>query len=650
MGHFWSRSPLFLFAAVCLAAAPLRAADPITEEATGIYQANWERGNFKSAMEGADQGKFSWFGWTCMNAELMMYQVTGEKVHIDRVLDWGERFMANRSDRRGLRDDYRGRIVKSWVGNDYTFGLNYAEGSSTGLLCHPMAEAVYWVYADESLRAEYGERAAVLLREVIDTMEEFDADFRDGPGVGEGHYYNQYNDVTYGQPQEPLNLQNAIGRTLVDLYLVTGEEKYRQRAEKLARFMKNLMRPVEDHVVWPYSTYRLRYESDHVEDFSHAGLNVMFAFECYRAGIVFNEEDMRRMANTLKWMYRGPEVGYADRLNGEGTERSLGVSSRWLVLGFFDERVRRNELEHLRHLAENYGASRSVAAAATLAYSGTAFNKLRPLNIKPVPPRSEPRELEPLFVAAGAGDVSALRALVDGGATLREADAWGRTALHHAAEAGHDEAVRFLLGAGADIERRDKRLYTAMHAAAEAGRTRVVATLIESGAPLDAVELFNRSALHLAANQGHADTVAALLAAGADFKLESTGGSPIHGAAIGGHLAVVGLLLDAGEEINRLDPRYQATPLYLAATYSRPEVAAYLLDRGADLTLKMKHGRSPMDIAVIHGDVAMARLLVEHGADPLAVDRFGMPLPQRAELDGHAELAAVLRSYHPATP
>jgi ankyrin repeat protein len=56
----------------------------------------------------------------------------------------------------------------------------------------------------------------------------------------------------------------------------------------------------------------------------------------------------------------------------------------------------------------------------------------------------------------------------------------------------------------------------------------------------------------------------------------------LHEMAFRDELPKARLLLDHGAEINAIDDEYQSTPLGYAAHFGRPEVVAFLLERGAD--------------------------------------------------------------------
>lgn len=65
-------------------------------------------------------------------------------------------------------------------------------------------------------------------------------------------------------------------------------------------------------------------------------------------------------------------------------------------------------------------------------------------------------ETECLHRAASAGDMEAMRALLDAGFPINAFNDLGHTPLHCAAMRGHIEAVRYLIKAGADINAHDE--------------------------------------------------------------------------------------------------------------------------------------------------------------------------------------------------
>ena len=107
-----------------------------------------------------------------------------------------------------------------------------------------------------------------------------------------------------------------------------------------------------------------------------------------------------------------------------------------------------------------------------------------------------------LVMAARAGSVGALRALIDLGADVDAVTDDGATALMVAAQNGHSECVRLLIEARADVNARTEvHAATALHLACREGHISCARQLAEAGAALNDVvktsELFANGATAL---------------------------------------------------------------------------------------------------------------------------------------------------------
>ena len=85
---------------------------------------------------------------------------------------------------------------------------------------------------------------------------------------------------------------------------------------------------------------------------------------------------------------------------------------------------------------------------------------------------------------------------------------------------------------------------------------------------------------------------------------EAEGGNPLHVAASEGHVLTAHILVQAGAELDALDDE-QNTPLMLACHYGQGEVVKYLLQAGADMTLKV--------IMLLNVDTSKSHLVVGAG-------------------------------------
>jgi ankyrin repeat protein len=277
----------------------------------------------------------------------------------------------------------------------------------------------------------------------------------------------------------------------------------------------------------------------------------------------------------------------------------------------------------------------------------------------------------PLVLAATNGSSEAIDLLLRAGADPNNALPDGQTPLMTAARTGNAAAVATLLRAGADPNVHERRLgETALIWAAAENHGRVVAALAEYGAEVDSPSNatdFSRfsfgdgivalmmtlprgrwTAAMYAARQGALDASRALVDAGADLNLTDPEGTTALMLAINNAHYDVASFLAAHADPNVADVTGM-TALYAVVNMStlgdlpgRPapkptgregplDVARTLLARGANANARLGapilmrqhsagdaalgNGATPFLRAAKTGDLAMMRLLADHGAD-----------------------------------
>jgi hypothetical protein len=171
--------------------------------------------------------------------------------------------------------------------------------------------------------------------------------------------------------------------------------------------------------------------------------------------------------------------------------------------------------------------------------------------------------------------VPLVEVLVDHGASVepRGSGDWS-SPLMTALAFGFRDAAEALVRRGARVE--------TLAAAAGLGRLSEAGRLLASATPDD-----RHRALALAAQLGHADVLRLLLDAGEDPNRYNPKGNhahatPLHQAVWNGHEQVVRLLVERGARLDIRDTIYQATPLGWAEYGGRAGMAAYLRSRQTD--------------------------------------------------------------------
>jgi ankyrin repeat protein len=211
------------------------------------------------------------------------------------------------------------------------------------------------------------------------------------------------------------------------------------------------------------------------------------------------------------------------------------------------------------------------------------------------------------FAAVGAGDVAAVRTLLDAEPALANAkNEQGQSAVLASIYNGRTEVRDLLIARGAELE---------LNEAAAAGQLDRVKHLVDANSDLarsfspDGFPVFA-----LACAFGHLPVAMYLFEMGALVDAVATNGTgynALTGAVAGGRADVVDWLLQNGAEANY---RYGSgfTPLLTAAANGHLEIVKMLLLHGADVQAKTNDGKSAAAIADERKHPEVAEFLRNH--------------------------------------
>jgi ankyrin repeat protein len=256
---------------------------------------------------------------------------------------------------------------------------------------------------------------------------------------------------------------------------------------------------------------------------------------------------------------------------------------------------------------------------------------------------SSVQQYDSLLAAAEAGDHAAALAFLKTGADVNARGPDGATALLWASYNGDVDLVKRLVTAGADVNATNDFGAFALSEAAMTGSAPIIEALLKGGAKVDATNKEGETALLEAARSGHVDAAKELLKAGADINVtEQWGGqSPLMWAAAQSQPEMVKFLIAGGANVNARgavrdwqrrvikEPRPKDmnqggfTPLLYAAREGCLECVRELVAGGVDLNLPDPHRDTPLNMALMNVHFDVAAYLVEAGADIDKWDLYG---------------------------
>ncbi|KAH7676866.1 26S proteasome regulatory complex subunit PSMD10 protein [Dioscorea alata] len=270
-------------------------------------------------------------------------------------------------------------------------------------------------------------------------------------------------------------------------------------------------------------------------------------------------------------------------------------------------------------------------------------------------------DLSSLLLAAAGSRPHILSALISAGADVNFLAPDGKPPITLAVLSGCPDSVSTLLSAGA------KPNPDLIHAAAASGFAEIVTILVSAGSGRNPVDSTGRSPLHAAAAGGHLEAARVCVSVlGSDPDLaDSAGWTPLHCAAFAGGPAelveyLIGVsVFDARRALTRFGRK---TAFELAVERGHEELyealrpdevgvmrgtckgdVSELRSRGRDgVDRRDQNGWTALHRAAFKGRKEVVTALVEMGASVDAVDDGGFTPLQRAVEAGHGDVAMLL--------
>ena len=273
-------------------------------------------------------------------------------------------------------------------------------------------------------------------------------------------------------------------------------------------------------------------------------------------------------------------------------------------------------------------------------------------------------------------------------------NAHAQSPLADRVQAGDSRMAMELVARGADVNQTQADGTTPLHWAVYRFDRELVQTLLKKGARVNLVNRYGSSPLSEAVRVANLEIAGMLLEAGADPNVTNEDGqTPLMLAARTGNVALATLLVERGADVNRRERFRQQSAVMWAAAQNHPDMVAFLISKGADLTVRAQandwetqitseprvqyrptggltpllyaaragcldcvtamldagadkdrpnpDGMTPMIMALDNGYPAVALYLLERGANPLTWDWWGrtplyVAVTMRGGLDSRA--------------
>ncbi|XP_067653188.1 serine/threonine-protein phosphatase 6 regulatory ankyrin repeat subunit A-like [Haliotis asinina] len=230
------------------------------------------------------------------------------------------------------------------------------------------------------------------------------------------------------------------------------------------------------------------------------------------------------------------------------------------------------------------------------------------------------------MIAAVEGHSALLELLVEKGANLTLLDDEDNNILHVACMEGSLEIVKYIHSQKIiDIESRGGNGTTPLMSAALFGKKDVFCFLMKVGADISKEDDDGENTLHMSCQGGNVDIVENVLKHNVLYinSTDDKGITPLLLAAGYGNKAVFHMLIERGADALTKDSRNRNV-LHWACQGGSVKIVEYILTQNiVDINGNDENKTTPLLLAAYHGKIDVFRLLIEKGANTLAVNQKG---------------------------
>ncbi len=166
---------------------------------------------------------------------------------------------------------------------------------------------------------------------------------------------------------------------------------------------------------------------------------------------------------------------------------------------------------------------------------------------------------------------------------------------------------------------------------------------LKHGADIHSRDAHGLSPLHYAAAGGHVAILGSLVSSGANIFIgDAFDFTPLHYAALNGSTTAAKYLVRHGASVNT-SGAYDIRPIHHAAVNGHAHVIRFLLRHGADINARVDSGLTALHYAAYRNRLDVVRFLLAHGIDPLIKDNIrGIDAAQMVRAVNNTYVAGII--------
>ena len=248
--------------------------------------------------------------------------------------------------------------------------------------------------------------------------------------------------------------------------------------------------------------------------------------------------------------------------------------------------------------------------------------------------------------ASAAGNLEAVKTLIDHDANYYVKNKDGMNALDIAASLGKKDIVQYFL------EKKyfgNESINMALLYTAVSGNTEIFQMLLDHGANIFIKNNEQLNILHIASKHGHYEFLNHVLDKRSSIKdyinnPDVRGNTPLHYSASSGDIRIFQMLLDNGANL-KLTNSQGTNPLHIAAIIDHKAIVEYLLEEGKIQPNETDNaGNTPLHYAASSGATNSAKFLLLYGAKISIRNNDGNTPKQIAEQGKYTEVADLIQN------